>query len=80
MKINNIIYVVPNTKRFYVDATTKSGKDVQPLVEIELEADGSTSIVDIEFLGDDEELSEKEKYEVEDLVQTIDWERLFHEQ
>ncbi len=79
MKINNVIHVVPNTKRFYVDVTTTSGVDVQPLVEVELEANGMFAIIDIEFFGDDDELSESDKYDVQDIIQAIDWEKVYHQ-
>lgn len=75
MKIKSIWECSPTTKRFWVEVITDSGETVRPLVEIEFDGDGEPSIVDVEFLDNDDELSNKEKGNIEDLISQIDWQK-----
>lgn len=77
MKINEIIEVISNRKKFYVTITIDDDVEVQPLVEVELDRHGKTAIVSIQFIGNDGELSDKITDDIEDFMTEINWDRFF---
>lgn len=77
MKINEIIEVISNRKKFYVTVTIDDDVEVQPLVEVELDRYGKTAIVSVQFIGNDGELSDKITDDIEDFMTEINWDRFF---
>ncbi len=77
MKINDIIEVISNRKKFYVTLTIEDNVEVHPKVEVELDRYGKTAIVSVQFIGNDGELSDEITDNIEDFLTEINWDRFF---